>query len=328
MSVSSIAAAAAAQPHKVEATPMVPGLTLHIDGDFLAYNTAGNDETLPGQARLNCLGTIEIFRAKVGAEHVVVHTTAMGSHKGERYLVATVKPYQGQRTSGRKPKNQPYLLEFLQSYTGDVFRNKIWATREADDGIAACSHFAVGKSPGYAAIATKDKDMRMLPGLHLDWDSLDVTRVYPGDYDVVGNNGKQYGLKFFWLQMLMGDTADNCPGLEQYLVGPGRYAKCGEKTAEKLLAGFTYSDKAGAAVIEHYANAYADDWGDRFVEQAALMWMRVGNDAPIDDFLIHAGHSKLSGCLVPEITAATARMKERVTLARQSLDALQHQGSA
>lgn len=315
-----IAQAATDTPQAVEQVPMVPGLSLHIDGDFLAYNAAGNDDTVPGQARLNCLGVIDIFKWACGAETVVVHNTLPGSHKGHRYLVAQVKPYQGHRTSGRKPKNHGYLQDFLLGYTGSAFTSKTWVTREADDGMAACAHHAIGKAPGYAAIATKDKDMRMFPGVHVNWDTLALTRVNPGDFEVIGEDGKVYGLKWFWLQMLMGDTADNCPGLEYYIKPNGTQGKLGEKTAEALIAGCTSTDEACTVVMDLYQAAYGPTWADRFVEQAALMWMRCAVVSDIDDFLTHAGHSKISTPFPEEVVDATFRMKERVTLAWQSLN--------
>lgn len=324
-----IAAAAAAAPHKIELPEMVPGLTVHIDGDYLAYYAAGNDDTLPGQARVNALGLVEEYRARVGAEHAVVHSTTKGCNKGERYLIATVKPYQGQREGGRKPKNHAYLQDWLHQYDGAAFRSKLWATREADDGMAACALYAIGCNTPYAAIATADKDLRMLPGAHINWQTRQVTRVYPGDYEVIGEDGKLYGLKWFWLQMLMGDTADNCPGLEQYLHDNGKtssFKKMGEKTAEKFLADCPDNDSAAKLVIELYKGGYCEGpatlWADRFVEQAALLWMRCGNDAAIDDFLTHQGHSCISRVFPSEIRDASERMKERVQLARKQIDEL------
>ncbi len=318
-----ITIAATVTPQVTETTPVVTGLKLHVDGDFLAYNAAGNDDTLAGQARINALDTIEKLRARVGAESVVVHLGQPGSNKGERYLVAQVKPYQGHRSSNRKPKNHAYLQDFLLNYVGPAFLSKVWATREADDGIAASSHFEIGSAAGYACIATKDKDMRMLPGVHVNWDTLQITTVPPGAYDVIGTDGKQYGLKWFWLQMLQGDTADNIPGLEYYKNPKGALARVGEKTAEKLLAGATTSNAAAAIVIDLYKGGYQDTWAERFVEQASLLWMRIAAELPeVDDFLTHAGASIISGALPAEITTAAAAMKERVTAARAAINEL------
>lgn len=319
-----IAAVAEAAPHKAEVIPVTPGLVVHIDGDYLAYFSSGNDDTTPGQARNNAIDRINWFLARIGAESAVVHNTAKGCQKGERYLIATVKPYQGQRSSDRKPKNHAYLQEWLQGYEGDLFRPKNWSTREADDGIGACAHFAIGRQPGYIGIATADKDMRMLPGAHINWKTGQVTRVMPGDYDVIGEDGKQYGLKFFFLQMLMGDTADNCPGLEQYDDGR-KMARCGEKTAEKLLVGTTTVQEGCERVLSLYSQGYADKSVefamDRFVEQAALLWMRLDNTAAVADFAHHAGFSRINHAFGRHVWAAVERLETRVKLAREQINA-------
>ncbi len=343
-----IAAAAAAAPQFEAPTPEVPGLELHVDGDYLAYFASGNDETEPGEARLNANKRIEAFRAKAGATSVVVHNTAPGCQKGERYLIATVKPYQGQRDTGRKPKNHAFLQKYLMEYSGALFRSKTWPTREADDGIAACAHFGVGKQPGYIAIATADKDLRMLPGLHVDWQTRELVRVLPGAYDVVGEPypgrkngaaimkpGKQYGLKFFFMQLLMGDAADNCPGLPERRDYDTRdnpvYKKIGEKGAADLLERMPDVASAAERVCRLYFENYhrtakwpqdrspaLTEWADRLAEQAALMWMRCDLHASITDFADHKGHS-----VIPwpsEIYDAAQRLKERVTLARTALN--------
>lgn len=320
-----INAVAEANPMTVADVPMVPNLTVHVDGDYLAYYAAGNDDTTPGEARLNALNLLDYFRGRIGAERAVVHLTAPNSHKGERYLVATVKPYQGHRSGSRKPKNHGYLQDWLLGYTGDAFHSKVWATREADDGIGACSHYAVGTTPGYAGIATADKDMRMLPGVHINWRNGAVTRVNPGDYEVIGEDGKLYGTKWFLLQMLQGDTADHIPGLEQRKLlkpdgGFHRFEKVGEKTAEKILAGTSNLTEGVARVWQEYLNGYHSEEfaADRFAEQASLLWMRCDNAASVIDFATHAGHSKLP--LPNEVMRAAERLAERVTNARQEIN--------
>lgn len=327
MYMDAIAAAAEAAPVEIKPAERVPGLVLHVDGDYLAYYASGNDETEPGMARINALGYIEAFRACVGADKIVVHNTAKGCHKGERYLAATVKPYQGQRDTGRKPKNHGYLQNFLMDYTGDVFQPKTWATREADDGIGACALFAVGRKPDYIAIATADKDLRMLPGAHINWRNRTVTRVPPGAYEVIGTDGKLYGLKWFWMQMLMGDAADNCPGLEQYrTVGKGgfQWKRCGEKTAASLLDDCPTNDDACRQVIDLYRYGYeeqGEDFAmDRFVEQAALLWMRTDRDAHLLDFAKHEGPSRINVNFNDRVWAAVDRLAARVESARKQIN--------
>lgn len=335
-----IEAAATAAPQRVDLPAIVPGLVLHVDGDYLAYYAAGNDECTKGQARQNAINLLDSARAVAGAESIVVHNTAKGCNKGERYLIATVKKYQAQRVDGRKPKNHGYLQDWLMEYKGPHFTAKNWLTREADDGMAACAHHAIGTQAGYAAIFTADKDLRMLPGLHVIWKPINGHRetvmVPPGAYDVIGPDVKQYGLKWFWLQMLQGDTADNIPGLEEYQAfdkkGNVIYKKMGEKTAEKMIDGCANNSEAYELVRELYVNYYQrfdDDgrmvtpqgvWADRFCEQAALLWMRCDGKATVGDFARHKGHSCISEPFCDQTWEAVSRLETRVRNARAEID--------
>lgn len=317
-----MARAAEAAPVVREVPPVVPGLAIHVDGDMICYECAGNEEVTPGEARQRALNKIGQLQARSGAETVNVHLTAPGCHKGERYLIATVKGYQSARSGKGKPKNHGYLQDWLSGYVGPAFKVKAWNDREADDGIAACAYYAIGKAPGRIVIATADKDMRMLPGLHVDWKTGELITVAPGAYDVVGPvNGKQYGTKWFWLQMLQGDAADTIPGLPSY-IDNGKPKLLGEKTAEKLLAGCRDNHQAFTEVYGLYCEYYEhlgftqDEADDRFCEQAALLWMRTDLKASVDNFMRHEGPGCISGSFPNELRVAATRMKKRVEALR------------
>ena len=59
-------------------------------------------------------------------------------------------------------------------------------------------------------------------------------------------------------------------------------------------------------MTELYKAYYGGSWADRFVEQAALLWLRVGSRADVDDFL------KALPFVDREVTAAVAKMKVRI----------------
>lgn len=287
----------------------VPGRVLHYDGDYLAYYAAGNDDTEPGRARQSAMARIETARLRTGSESVILHLSASGCTKAHRFLIATVKPYQGQR-SGRKPRNWQYLREVLEHYEGGKFRPKVWVTREADDGMAFCAYEAARKSASeyLAAIGTRDKDMRMLPGVHINWTTLERTEVPLGAYDVIGTDGLQYGLKWFYLQLLQGDTADNIPGLPK-LFG----AACGPATAEKYLTGTVTAEDAYDRVQTAYADHYGTGWADALVEQAGLLWLRTDAQASIRNIA-----EAFPDC--PHVSKAVDRLVERVTTELNELE--------
>jgi hypothetical protein len=260
---------AALQPHRS------PGVDLlGVDGDGLAYYCAGKDGTDPERAYAWVREMIDAFAWMTRARDVRILMTAEHSPKGGRYAVATVKPYQGQRKTSRRPENWKHLRRFLES--GRAGQVQMSTVAEADDLFAM--HAA---NPNQTfAIATQDKDMRMVPGLHVLWDRTRLFVVPPGESPMHG--GKQYGHRWFWEQMLQGDTADNIPGLP-LLFGK----KCG------AVGAVTYLDKAprqdDAGWLHHVFTAYEGLYGkgtgeahDRFLEQACLLWMRRKPKDPLD----------------------------------------------
>ncbi|KVE35696.1 hypothetical protein [Burkholderia sp. BDU5] len=310
-------AAKLAAETKPQARVIVPEVvserTVHVDGDYLAYRCAGSDECPPGIARKNVRDKVDALREMSGARRALVHLSMPGGNKGERYLIATIKPYQGQRTHSKRPANWDMLRAYLETHDpklNPAFAVARWSDREADDGFAVASYGA--RDPSHeCAIASPDKDMRMLAGLHIDFHDYTLTIVPKGTYELLGPyNGLVYGHKWFWLQTLMGDTADHIPGLPK---AEGKL--CGEKTAEKYLKGTTCNEEAFEVVSRLYEGTYGDEWADRFVEQAALLWLRGGDKALLHDFIRVVP-------LTPEIEAAAKRLNKRVRIQRAEIDSI------
>ncbi len=247
---------------------------LLVDGDGLAYYCAGADGTEPEKAYSWVTEMVDTFATMTGARDTRILLTAEASPKGGRYAVATVKPYQGQRKTGRRPENWAVLRRYLEA--GRAGPVQISTTAEADD------LFAYHADQDYTvAIASQDKDMRMIPGLHVLWDRTRLFYVPKGESPV--HLDKQYGHRWFWEQMLQGDTADNIPGL------PLLYGKkCGEVGARKFFDALRYEDLrepdaiALVEVRKAYANLYRGEGDDRFLEQACLLWMRRKPVDPLD----------------------------------------------
>ena len=278
-----IAAAAGASPMASGSVPVLPGRILLVDGDGLAYYCAGKDDTDAGEARATLVNKVKAAQRLVGAERVIILLTASGSNKGHRYAIARVKPYQGQRVNSRRPANWRHLRDYMES--GQLpFEVEATAVAEADDLFGWYAY----NDPENVVIYTQDKDMRMLPGLHLDWVShrvhkVEYTKTLHRERELMYNikaedsvfNEKQYGPKWFWLQMLHGDTADNIPGLPKYVVD-GKAKLVGEVTANKLLD--TGENPAGnnhhLIVAEWYKSYYGERWLVELMEQACLLWMR------------------------------------------------------
>lgn len=257
-------AAGEASPMSNGPVSLIPGRVLLADGDGLAYYCAGNDETDPSKARQTLRDKLASAKRACGAETVKVLLTGRGSHKGHRYAIARTKPYQGQRKSGRRPKNWEHLRDYMEQEYPDCVTN----TAEADDLFG---RFAASLPD--VVIYTQDKDMRMVPGWHLNWLTHLLYYVQPGQF--AQNHAEEtWGEKWFWLQMLHGDTADNIPGLEYIRVSKDKTKLCGPVTAEAVLSGVTNREQAFDTVAKLYSEAYEKEWADKFLEQAILLWMR------------------------------------------------------
>ena len=264
---------------------VVPGRVLSIDADMLAYQCGGNEETTVSQSRDWTVHLIHRLTNAVGAEKVMLHLTGDGSTKGDRYLVAQRKPYQGNRKSGRKPKNHGYLRDWMATGQGE-WPVKVWLDREADDGMC---YMAYNVKDHW--IATRDKDMRMIPGGHVNWQTGETTWFDKGTYDHRAW-GLQFGLKWFWLQMLMGDTADNIPNVVRLF---------GEAKANKALADADGHIAAYDIVTGLYREHHKGNWADAFVESAALLWMRTNKYAQVTQFLDYMpglGHQGMKQILI------------------------------
>lgn len=261
------ALAAASEPMASDSVPILHGRTLYLDADGLAYYCAGNDETLVSEARSRMRSKIaEMLRASM-AEKVVLLLTGSGGHKGHRYAVARVKPYQGQRSGARRPRNWKPLRDMLEA--GDFGPTIIDYDREADDRFGQFGW----ADPANTVIGTQDKDMRMVPGWHIDWKDNRMFYLGPDVYEATFND-KVFGRKWFWLQMLHGDPADFIPGL------PKAYGKlCGPVAAENILRFAATNEQAASCVYDAYASHYKERALVEMAEQAILLWMRKGEDA-------------------------------------------------
>ena len=299
-----IAAVAASAPMAVEEFLPAPGRHLVIDGDYLAYWAAGNDDTEQFIASRTALDKIDALQSACRAEKVTLVLTGSGSDKGMRYAVATVKPYQEKRHGTKRPKNWGFLRDVLEGHANA----EIWYDREADDAIV----MHAWDNPDNTVICTKDKDMRVSPGLHLCWDTHTLLEVPVGTY-CLEHGGKVYGYKWFLLQMLHGDPADNIPGLPKL---DGKL--CGPKRAEQYLAD-TFDHESGIyAVIKAYQGHYDKDWASHFAEQAALLWMRTGRDASPTEWLEHM--PALAVPIEDELHIACSELRRRIDHALDAED--------
>lgn len=228
------AAAKVAPPTGEQYPKEVAGRVAHIDADFMAYQVSAESEAeldpynpTPRKSyedmKHNALAAVDHIRRMAGAERAVLHTTHK-SNKGGRDQQAVLKPYQANRADREKPKYLPDIKLFLSRGCEDTtgrFTGINHVDQEADDGMAQGQY----NDPQNAIVCSMDKDLYMVPGWKMCMTTYRIRNVKDpfGEIEIVTKKSSKkvvgVGTKFFWAQLLMGDTADNISGVPEV---PGR----------------------------------------------------------------------------------------------------------
>jgi 5'-3' exonuclease len=119
-------------------------------------------------------------------------------------------------------------------------------------------------------ICTRDKDLRMVEGMHFGWECGLQPQFGPRYVSNIGTlelvNGKKIvgeGLLFFYSQIITGDSVDTIPGLP----------RGGPAMAYKSLHGLTDEQEMFDAVSSLYQGKFPETWEEELLEQARLLWM-------------------------------------------------------
>jgi len=181
-----------------------------------------------------------------------------------RKEIAKTKEYKG----GRKTE-KPFHFHNLREYMLANYDVVIAQGLEADDLIS----IELTKNGDELSVicCTRDKDLRMVPGMHYGWPCglqpqygpKRVTELGELEYNEEKNKLTGNGFLFFCAQMIIGDKVDNIPGL------PG----AGDKKAWELLNECTKEIEALGKVSVAYEDKLGEGWLDYFNEQHKLLWM-------------------------------------------------------
>lgn len=123
------------------------------------------------------------------------YTVFLTGSDNYREELATIRPYKGNRDA---PK--PYHYAAIKEYLLSVQNAVVCEGQEADDAMS----IAAMQDPHGTVICTIDKDLNGTPGWHYNWNS-------PPLYFVEEDEAN----RFFYMQLLTGDSTDNIPGLFQ-----------------------------------------------------------------------------------------------------------------
>ena len=181
-----------------------------------------------------------------------------------RHQASVTKVYKGQRKSDKPPYFYK-VRELLVSKYGF----KIVTGIEADDAVAILANRINAMSSSeipVAIIASIDKDLLQINTFHYNLKSHELILVSDETSELSltkKNRLKGTGYKLLYAQMIMGDTADNIPGLPKY--GPVK--------AYNLINHCMDREECKKVVIDEYNKVYKENAMEKLRETFSLVYI-------------------------------------------------------
>jgi hypothetical protein len=262
-----------------------------VDADILCYEYGNFKDTDSGQ-----LMAWEIVRGLVDGRIAAI-LEAVGATSQSFYLtdsvsnfrmeVATIVPYKGKR-----PKAKPPHWALIREHLIDNYDAEVCYGIEADDkvGIEQSINFnSVVKAAAEddnlgcywkgverycdTIICSRDKDLHMIAGWHYSWQcgKQKERKWYVDEED---------GLRFFYKQLITGDSTDNILGL----FGVGE-----KSTLVSALDDMTDEPDMYAHVHSKYEDRFGSYSFQFMLENARLLWICRGifGETPADEALCY-----------------------------------------
>ena len=167
-----------------------------------------------------------------------------------RYEIATIQPYKGNRDGVEKP----FHYDALRQFYVDAYGAKFSVGMEADDAIG------LAHDPEKDIIATTDKDLDCIPGIHFNWDKASCYYISEVDAN-----------RHFFKQVLIGDTTDNILGL----FGVGK-----DSQLVKNIYKMSDVNDMRELVISEYRKRFGSHWELFYNETADLVWILQKRECP------------------------------------------------
>lgn len=259
-------------------------MTPLIDADLLTYEVAfsGQMKDDDGEVILSPFESVkdilddkvkQICAAVWATEEPILYLTGKGNF---REKIAVSKPYKGNRKS-----EKPFHYKNLRAYIQHAYNTVLVDGMEADDAMVIEQVSRLDKLD--TVICSRDKDLRIAPGMHYGWevsgqDAFPLTRISElgflnpvvktktnkdGEEVEYISNVKGGGLKFFYAQMIMGDSTDNIPGLP----------RSGPILAYKTVDPCESEQELFETVSQLYRDKMGANWEEYMLEQGRLLWM-------------------------------------------------------
>ncbi len=274
--------------------PTVKDLLPLLDADILAYESCFSGQIKEEDGTISVLPFYLVSDAV--DQKVVELMKTLGTRlepimylSGETNFRDDVAKRKGYKAN-RDPSKKPYHLANVRAYITSRYNTYTSVGCEADD-LMCISQTENLKLPrinfnpelAETVICTRDKDLRQCMGWHYGWEVGNQAEYKLRWVDELGTltptlSGKILksgepsqalkklegtGLKWFYAQLLIGDSTDNIPGLKG----------AGASKAYALLDGQMDEQGMLQVCIDEYTKVYGGTWRDELMEQAHLVYM-------------------------------------------------------
>lgn len=268
---------------------------LHIDGDVLIYRAGFASQSRSPElshALHNIKVIIKFLLKHFNANQAVIFLSNSDKDKNFRYAIApdykanrnaicklcegnplrdvgvqegkdggAFRGMQCDKCSKIYPCSKPLHFNDIRRYLIDYYNALVVESGEADDWLC------VDIGPDHV-IASIDKDLMMVPGIHFRMHTLETVEVSdPGILTLEEKKGRKdlkgYGYKWFFAQMLLGDSIDN---IKKPKKGQG------PKDIYSLLANCESPIEHWDVVAKEYKEAGLDE--SELWKNAQLLWIQ------------------------------------------------------
>lgn len=234
-----------------------------IDADAIVYPigfVAASNGHSPSWAVNKAMATVEKITDKVSFDNPIieVHFTSSGSPK-YRDQFRNVVPY---KSSRKKTLIKPAHITDMIAQMCVEFDYWMLSSHEgeADDSVAMSAYSCRSDGTPHVVVHT-DKDLDQIPGYHVKLN--DGNHYYVGDAEALRNK---------YQQIIMGDAADDIPGLKGYgKVRAGKLLHSGI-TKEHTMFERTLNEYIKVLSRQGYSEEYVTDY---YYETANLVHLRL-----------------------------------------------------
>lgn len=209
-----------------------------IDGDALTYHSS--KETIEESIEILDEKIQTIFTATKGTSYIIFLSNTP-------YFRHIIYPeYKAQRSKYKSPLK---WLKTLKAYLKENYNTYTMKDVEADD-LCAYEIYRLRGLKEKVVLCSPDKDLlKSIPGSHFNYKyNMDKGDVVKGTWE---HTMPEDALKFFWTQMLEGDTADNIKGVD----GIGKVG------AKKIVDDVKYKNEYPGAILNIYIQKYGTTQG-------------------------------------------------------------------